>query len=307
MIILAFETSHDDTSISVVEITEDKKIIHVLETLSQADFFKNYGGTIPELASRLHKDNILKILDLVKNKFDLSSVDYVAYTEKPGLIGTLHIGFLVASACSLFLEKPLIPVNHLDGHFFSAEFNKDYQYPVLGLVLSGGHSQFIFAKNDHELEIIGQSLDDAIGELFDKISNKAKLGFPGGPLIDKLCKTNEYSKIKLNKVKTENEYDLSFSGIKSQVINLIDKNEHPISDLICSMQEHAFMQVLEKTKKIIETFKPKTLIIGGGVSANSYLRQEIVKLHSNVIIPEIRLATDNAAMIALAASKKVNR
>ncbi|OYD26469.1 N6-L-threonylcarbamoyladenine synthase [Mycoplasma testudineum] len=307
MIILAFETSHDDTSISICEFSENKEpIIHFLKTWTQSNYFAKFGGTIPEMASRMHSENILKLVIEAKENFDFKKINKIAYTEKPGLLGSLHIGFLVAKAISQSLELELIPVNHLDGHFFAGEFVKKYEYPTLGIIVSGGHSQILFANSKNDIKILGQTQDDAIGELFDKISTKLQLGFPGGPVIDKLCKDNiDFNRIKINTVHTDSKYDLSFSGNKSQVINLANQNKYDKIDLACSLQEKAFEQLFNKVKLALNDYDVKTLIIGGGVAANSYLRNNVKTLHNNVIIPPIYLSTDNAAMIAIAAYKKL--
>ncbi|EGV00449.1 tRNA (adenosine(37)-N6)-threonylcarbamoyltransferase complex transferase subunit TsaD [Mycoplasmopsis columbina] len=307
MKILGIETSHDDTSIALLE---DGKILDLI-TISQIEIFKEFGGTIPELASREHVKNIHLILQLLLKKWNLTELDYIAYTEKPGLIGTLQIGFLFANALALSYKKPLIPINHLEGHFYSAAIDSEIKYPALCLLVSGGHTQLMYIRNPYEIEIIGQTQDDAVGEAFDKVATKLNLGFPGGPIIDKLFKNkNDNSYYKLTIPKTENDLDFSFSGLKSQVINLyrnsIDRGEKLDEvKLACSFQKTAVQYLIEQTKKAIKKYEFETLVLAGGVSANSLLREEFLKLSTKAIIPNLKYATDNGAMIAMCAYEQL--
>lgn len=307
MKILGIETSHDDTSIALLE---DGKILDLI-TISQIEIFKEFGGTIPELASREHVKNIHLILQLILKKWNLTELDYIAYTEKPGLIGTLQIGFLFANALALSYKKPLIPINHLEGHFYSAAIDSEIKYPALCLLVSGGHTQLMYIQNPYEIEIIGQTQDDAVGEAFDKVATKLNLGFPGGPIIDKLFKNkNDNSYYKLTIPKTENDLDFSFSGLKSQVINLyrnsIDRGKKLDEvKLACSFQKIAVQYLIEQTKKAIKKYEFKTLVLAGGVSANSLLREEFLKLSAKAIIPNLKYATDNGAMIAMCAYEQL--
>ncbi len=215
MKILGIETSHDDTSIAILE---DNKVI-ALETISQVDIFKEFGGTIPEISSREHVKNINLILEILLKKYDLSTIDYIAYTKEPGLVGTLQIGYLFASAVSLAYNKPIIPINHLIGHFYSCALDNEIKYPSLCLLVSGGHTQLMLINSPIDYEIIGQTLDDAVGEAFDKVSSKLQLGFPGGPIIDKIYKNYKGEFIKFTEPNAPGEFNFSFSGLKSQVIN----------------------------------------------------------------------------------------
>ncbi|WP_025755137.1 tRNA (adenosine(37)-N6)-threonylcarbamoyltransferase complex transferase subunit TsaD [Mycoplasmopsis cricetuli] len=307
MKILGIETSHDDTSIAVLE---NGKVLDMW-TISQIDLFKQFGGTIPELASREHVKNIAIIQKLLLEKYSKNDFDYVAYTKEPGLIGTLQIGYLFAFATAKVLKVPLIPINHLDGHFFSATLTNKIDFPALCLLVSGGHTQLIYAKNYNQIEIIGETLDDAVGEAFDKISSRLNLGFPGGPLIDKYSQNYKGNLIKFTIPKTEKIFDFSFSGIKTQVLNYVNtkKLKHEKYDPIevaVSFQNTAIEYLINKTKLALQTYSVKTLVLGGGVSANSQLRKEFVKLHFNTIIPSLKYATDNGAMIAQSAYLKLN-
>ncbi|MBN3534502.1 tRNA (adenosine(37)-N6)-threonylcarbamoyltransferase complex transferase subunit TsaD [Mycoplasma procyoni] len=304
MVILGIETSHDD---SAVAILENGKIIKNI-IFSQIEIHAKYGGTIPEIASREHVNNVAVILEEIKSFYDLKKIDYVAYTQKPGLIGALQIGYLFANAIAISLSVPLVPVNHLDGHFFSGAIDNEIKFPALGLLVSGGHSQIIYAKDSANLEIIGETLDDAVGEAYDKVARRLGLGFPGGPIIDKIYWENtELSHfLSLTKPKTENEYDFSLSGLKTQVINIINGYENrkevvPVKEIAASFQRFVVEYVLEKFSKAIKEYNVESIVLAGGVSANKLLRQEFQKLHSNVIIPKFEYCTDNGAMIAKAA------
>ncbi|MGV2392923.1 UNVERIFIED_CONTAM: tRNA (adenosine(37)-N6)-threonylcarbamoyltransferase complex transferase subunit TsaD [Campylobacter lari] len=307
MRILGIETSHDDTSIALLE---DGKVLF-LETISQIDIFKNFGGTIPEISSREHVKNINLILKIFKEKVDLKTIDYIAYTKEPGLIGTLQIGYLFAYALSLALNKPLIPINHLEGHFYSCALDTiQIKYPSLCLLVSGGHTQFMLINNPYDIQIVGQTLDDAVGEAFDKVSSKLGLGFPGGPVIDKIYQNYKGEYIKFTEPHTQNELDFSFSGLKSQVINYyhnkaqkgleIDKNQ-----VAASFEECAIGYLINRTKKALSKYQVNSLVLAGGVSANSELRKRFLELSKDAIVPNLKYATDNGAMIASCAYQQL--
>ncbi|WP_029513224.1 tRNA (adenosine(37)-N6)-threonylcarbamoyltransferase complex transferase subunit TsaD [Mycoplasmopsis primatum] len=299
MKILGIETSHDDTSIAILD---DNKVI-VQETISQIDIFKEFGGTIPELSSREHVKNINLILEILLKKHDLKTVDYIAYTKEPGLVGTLQIGYLFANALSLVYNKPLIPINHLQGHFYSCAIENTIAYPSLCLLVSGGHTQLMLVNNPFDFKIIGQTLDDAVGEAFDKVSSKLNLGFPGGPIIDKIYQNYSGEYIKFTEPKTDGEFNFSFSGLKSQVINyyhnMIQKNiSIDEKKIAASFQECAISYLINQTKKAMKKYKVNSLVLAGGVSANTELRKRFLSLSSKAMIPNLKYATDNGAMIA---------
>ncbi|MCE6056341.1 tRNA (adenosine(37)-N6)-threonylcarbamoyltransferase complex transferase subunit TsaD [Mycoplasmopsis agalactiae] len=299
MKILGIETSHDDTSIAILE---NNKVV-ALETISQVDIFKEFGGTIPEISSREHVKNINLILEILLKKYDLSTIDYVAYTKEPGLVGTLQIGYLFASAVSLAYNKPIIPINHLAGHFYSCAIDHEINYPSLCLLVSGGHTQLMLINNPNDFQIIGQTLDDAVGEAFDKISSKLQLGFPGGPIIDKIYKNYNGEFIKFTEPHAPGEYNFSFSGLKSQVINYyhnkIQRNETiDINQIAASFQDCAVSYLINQTKKALKKYNVKSLVLAGGVSANSELRKRFLEISNIAIIPDLKYATDNGAMIA---------
>ncbi|MCE6061602.1 tRNA (adenosine(37)-N6)-threonylcarbamoyltransferase complex transferase subunit TsaD [Mycoplasmopsis agalactiae] len=299
MKILGIETSHDDTSIAILE---NSKVV-ALETISQVDIFKEFGGTIPEISSREHVKNINLILEILLKKHDLSTIDYVAYTKEPGLVGTLQIGYLFASAVSLAYNKSIIPINHLAGHFYSCAIDHEINYPSLCLLVSGGHTQLMLINNPNDFQIIGQTLDDAVGEAFDKVSSKLQLGFPGGPIIDKIYKNYNGEFIKFTEPHAPGEYNFSFSGLKSQVINYyhnkIQRNEAiDINQIAASFQDCAVSYLINQTKKALRKYNVKSLVLAGGVSANSELRKRFLEISNIAIIPDLKYATDNGAMIA---------
>ncbi|QBF34879.1 tRNA (adenosine(37)-N6)-threonylcarbamoyltransferase complex transferase subunit TsaD [Mycoplasmopsis phocirhinis] len=306
MRILGIETSHDDTSIALLE---DGKILE-MKTISQIDIFKEFGGTIPEISSRIHVSNINIIQLFFQNKYDFETIDFIAYTQKPGLIGTLQIGYLFASALSLVLNKKLIPINHLEGHFYSNAIEQNVEYPSLCLLVSGGHTQLMYVKDPFNIEVIGETLDDAVGEAYDKISSKLGLGFPGGPIIDKIYQSYTGEYIKFTKPHTDKPYDFSFSGLKSQVLNyyntqVMKKQKIDKEKIAASFQQTAIEYLISKTQNALESFKVNSLTLAGGVSANTKLREEFLKLSKKAIVPNLKYATDNGAMIAMCAYEQI--
>ncbi|AXE60853.1 tRNA (adenosine(37)-N6)-threonylcarbamoyltransferase complex transferase subunit TsaD [[Mycoplasma] phocae] len=306
MIILAIESSHDDTSFALLE---DNNPLW-MKTLSQTEIHKHYGGTIPEIASRLHVKNIGILVNEVKSIIDLDRIDLVAYTKEPGLIGSLHVGHMVASAIALYLNKPLLPLNHLEGHFYSAFIGKEVLYPALGLLISGGHSQLMLYSSKDEYKIIGETQDDAVGEVYDKIARKLNLGFPGGPIIDKLWQENAdkyHSHYTIPH--TENEFNFSFSGLKTQVINLINnqinrKEEIDVNKYATEFQNTVVIYLKNHLQKAIKKYQPKSIALIGGVSANSAIRKMFLEVDRTAFLPLIEYSTDNAMMIARLAYEK---
>lgn len=300
MKIIAVETSHDDTS---VVLYENKKILKEY-SFSQAGFHKQFGGTVPELASRKHLENLVLILDeLLKN--DLTNLHHVAFTDRPGLIGSLHMGRLFAQALAFSLNVEARPINHMFGHIFSVSFTQNILYPAVALIVSGGHTQLWHVKSLHDIDLIAETQDDAVGEVYDKIARTLKIGFPGGPPIDKLYDSNVISG-EFN-LKNHKGYALSFSGLKTKVQSYILRKQKEALKLnsfdlkyIATNFQFAVVKILiEKTQYAISNYNPKCIILGGGVSANSLLRQEFQKIHENALVPAMEFTTDNAMMIAI--------
>ncbi len=301
MKILGIETSHDDTSIAVIK----NGVIEAMVTYSQIEEHAKFGGVVPEIASREHAMNVATVLEEVRKQVSIEDIDMVAYTKEPGLIGALHMGALLAHGIAFALDVEIKPINHLTGHIFSSAIDHEISYPAIALVVSGGHSQIMLANSPEDIQIVGQTQDDAVGETYDKVARKLELGYPGGPHIDKLAKGYEPT-MKFPVPMNDNTLDLSFSGLKSHVINYIHNNmqkgnEINKQEIAAAFQIAAVTSLMNKTKMAIERFNPKCIVLAGGVSANSKVREEFLKLHNNAIIPNLKYATDNGGMIAKAA------
>ena len=301
--ILSIETSCDETSIAIVKNGSE---VVALTILTQMDTHANFGGVVPEIASRMHTENITMVLEETLNKahMKVSDCDAIAVTYSPGLLGSLLVGVEFAKVLSYVYDLPLIKVNHLIGHIYANKIDDKLKFPSLALVISGGHTELIKMKDDYKFELLGETQDDAIGEAFDKVARVIGLKYPGGPNIEKLAREGENT-YKLPKMANDDTYNFSYSGLKSSVINLVNNerqrgNEINKADLACSFQTAA---VEELTRKL-ET-KIKNVIIAGGVSANKYLRGEIQKVcdkyKAKLNLPEFIYCTDNAAMIGAAA------
>ena len=304
-LILAIESSCDETSVA---ITKDGQLLsNVINT--QIEVHQKYGGVMPEIASRLHCENIALVLKEAVEKayIKLEDIDAFAITRGPGLIGALHVGMQCAKTLSLLYKKPLIPVHHLAGHIYANEYNEQLKFPLLAVVVSGGNSELVLMKGHMDFEIIGETRDDAIGECYDKVARVLGLPYPGGIPIDKLAKEGEHTYHLPIPLKGEDTYDMSFSGLKTNVINLVHNLEQKgeairIADMCKSFQDVAVGIVLDRAIKAIKEFNIKQVVLAGGVSANSYLREQMKlaceKLGANIIIPPMWCCTDNAAMIA---------
>ena len=299
---LGIESSCDETSVSVVK--NGREILsNVID--SQIKIHEKYGGVVPEIASRNHIEAISRVTKkaLEDAKISFEDIDAITPTYGPGLVGALLVGLSYAKALSYAINKPLVGVNHIEGHIAANYLTyKELKPPFLCLLISGGNTQLIHIKDYTEFEMLGRTRDDAIGEAFDIVDRVVGLGFPGVPKVDNLAKEGQ-ANIELPKTHIDN-LDFSFSGIKTAVINL-NHNKPDInkSDLCASFEKTVTEMLLENTRKAIEKTGIKTLAIGGGVSANSYIRGEFLKLEQEgikVYMPDMKLCTDNAAMIASA-------
>lgn len=305
--ILGIESSCDESACAIVK--NGKEVIsNVVAT--QIDVHKKFGGVLPEVASRIHVENISMVIEeaLEKANMQVEDVDAIAFTQGPGLIGSLHVGVQAAKTLSWAFHKPLVPVHHIHGHIFANHLVGDLEFPLLALVVSGGHSELVLMRNEYEYEIIGTTQDDAIGEAYDKVARVLGLPYPGGPQIDKLAKEGRpvYA---LPTPKTQGIYDLSFSGLKSGVLQFLDrckrKNEEYVpADLAASFQETALNLIVDKTMLALDNYDVKQLVLAGGVAANSRLREKMNEAMKNkkakLLIPPLWCCTDNAAMIATA-------
>ncbi len=307
MYILGIESSCDETSASIV-LNGREEIATVIS--SQIDIHKSYGGVVPEIASRQHVKNITIVLEecLEKANMTMEQIDAIAITYGPGLIGSLLIGLEAAKTLAFIYNKPLIPVHHIAGHIYANSLVKELTFPLLAVVVSGGHTELIEMPAHYKFNKLGGTLDDAIGECYDKVARVIGLEYPGGPKIDKLAKLGKET-YKLPIPLQDDSYNFSFSGLKSAVINLVHNeeqrgNEIRKEDLATSFQKVAVESITNKVKKAIVDKNIKTVIVAGGVAANQGLRDSMNKLSSELnvelSIPPMKYCTDNATMIAAA-------
>ena len=301
--ILGIESSCDETSVSVVK--NGREVLSNIIS-SQVPIHEKFGGVVPEIASRNHVEAISNVTKkaLKEANISLDEIDAISCTYGPGLVGALLVGVSYAKALAYAANKPLVGTNHIEGHIAANYItHKELKPPFLALVVSGGHTHLVHIKDYKEFEILGKTRDDAIGEAFDKVARVIGLGYPGGPKIDKLAKEGE-ANIKLPETHFEN-LDFSFSGIKTAVINLHHKNPDVNKANLAASFEKAVTDVLvENALKACEQLNLNTIVLAGGVSANSYIRQRFNELEEykkmKIYYPEPILCTDNAAMIASA-------
>ena len=302
IITLGIESSCDETSVAVVKNGRDV-LSNVID--SQIKIHEKYGGVVPEIASRNHIEAISRVTKIALEEANITfnDIDAITPTYGPGLVGALLVGLSYAKALSYSIQKPLVGVNHIQGHIAANYITyKELEPPFLCLLISGGNTQLIHVKDYTEFEVLGKTRDDAIGEAFDKVARVVGLGYPGGPKVDNLAKEGQ-ANIELPKTHVDN-LDFSFSGIKTAVINL-NHNKPDINkaDLCASFEKTVTEMLIENTRNALAQTGLKTLAIGGGVSANSYIRGEFLKLEQEgikVYMPDMKLCTDNAAMIASA-------
>ena len=305
--ILGIESSCDETSVSIVKNGYEEIATVVL---SQMDTHSIYGGVVPEIASRMHVENITIVIEECLNKANMTmeDIDAIAVTQGPGLIGCLLIGVGAATTLSYIYNKPLVPVHHIAGHIYANNLVSKMDFPLIALVVSGGHTDLIYMEDDYKFKKIGGTLDDAVGECYDKVARVINVPYPGGPLVDKLSYEGSDT-YPLPLPLDDDSYNFSFSGIKSAVINLVHNeiqrgNEIRKEDIACSFQNRVVEILSKKTMRALKEYKVKNLIIAGGVSANSGIRNKFTELCQKndikLTIPNIKYCTDNAAMIAAA-------
>ena len=315
-IILAIESSCDDTAAAVLK---DRKVLSNC-VANQNLIHKAYGGIVPELASRAHQSKIIPVVShaLTEANIDKKELTAIAYTQGPGLLGSLLVGSSFAKSLSIALNIPLLPINHMQGHLL-AHFIEDENFippdfPFLGVTLSGGHTQLILVKEYFKMELIGTSLDDAIGEAFDKCGKRMGLNYPAGHQIDKLAKDGDHARFKfpINNLKG---YNVSYSGVKTSFTNFIQKQKDPkfitknLNDLCASLQYTLIQIILIKIEKAVQDYGINQIVIGGGVAANSEIRKQLNNIAKSknwkVFLPSIAYSTDNAAMIGIAGYYKL--
>lgn len=315
LVILGIESSCDDTSAAVI-----RGEYLLSNVMASQDVHRQYGGVIPELASRAHQQNILPVVSQAIKQAGITfdDIDAIGFTRGPGLLGSLLVGTSFAKGLSLSIDKPLVDVNHLQGHILShflkveGRDNRAPKFPFLALLVSGGHTQIVRVDDYLKFEILGHTIDDAVGEAFDKCAKLLSLGYPGGPVIDRLAKEGNPDRFRFSKPHIQG-LNYSFSGIKTSLLyflrdqlkenpNFIEENKN---DICASFQKDLIDILLDKLIKAVKQTGIKEVTIGGGVSANSALRQRIenegIKRGWNTYIPELKFTTDNAAMIAITA------
>lgn len=313
MAIIAIESSCDETGLAIYDEKTDQLISHRL--YSQITLHSQFGGVVPELASR---DHIRKILPLTKEVLrdggiNFSDLTGIAYTMGPGLIGALMVGASFAVALGYALKIPIIPVNHLEGHLFASFLEEDQpSFPFLGLLVSGGHSQLVLCETFGNYRLLGETLDDAVGEAFDKVAKILELPYPGGPRLAKLAKTGDKNRFQFPRpLADRSELNFSFSGLKTCALNtyLQHRDEEKIAaDIAAAFEDAATDSLLIKCKAALQKYPLKTLVVAGGVSANEVLRDKVNALGKSLGVsvywPRLEFCTDNGAMIAYVGAQK---
>lgn len=308
VLILAIESSCDETSMSIVKNGKDVLSIVVNTQISTHE---KYGGVVPEIASRMHTENITMVLDetLKKANVSMDDISAIAVTYGPGLMGSLLVGVEAAKTIAYIYKKPLIAVNHMAGHIYANNIESTMEFPILALVVSGGHTDIVYMEDDYKFEVLGSTLDDAIGETYDKVARVLDLKYPGGPNVEKLAAQGQPT-YKLPIPMNDNSLNMSFSGLKSSIINLVHNetqrgNTINKEDLAASFQTVAIDELTRKLSLALKKVNVNQVIIAGGVSANQYLRKEVAKLLENtnikLLVPSMIYCTDNGAMIGAAA------
>tara|TARA_Y100000590_G_scaffold218071_1_gene246982 strand:- start:3185 stop:4198 length:1014 start_codon:yes stop_codon:yes gene_type:complete len=321
MIVLGIETSCDETAASIIESKSKGILSNVL--YSQFKEHKDFGGIVPEIAFREHikliDKIILKSLKYSKKKFE--DIDVIAATGGPGLHGGLLIGTTIAKSISLSINKPYIPINHLEGHVLSPRIENNIEFPYLVLLVTGGHTMLVIAEKVGKYKILGMTLDDALGEAFDKVAKLLKIGFPGGPQIEKMAKKGKPSIELAQPLLHSNDCNFSFSGLKTSVLKIVNSTSRKTNKFksdLCSSFQYTILNILKKKcelgLKIFESKYPnkqKNFVVVGGVASNNFLRKNLeqfaIKKNSKLFVPKKILCTDNAAMIAWVAVEKFKK
>lgn len=306
MICLSIESSCDETAVAIIK---NKREVLASIVSTQIDIHKKYGGVVPEIASREHISNIAYVVKeaIDTANIELEDIDFIGVTYGPGLVGALLVGVAYAKALAYALNIPIVPTNHMHGHIAANYItNLSLKPPFLSLVVSGGHTNLVYVEDYTKFDMIARTRDDAVGEAFDKVARVLGLPYPGGPEVSKLA-INGQNTYKLPKTKFDN-YDFSFSGIKTAVINIAHKEKEKLrkSDLACSFETTVCEELVDTTIKVMKEKKIREVVLAGGVSANTYLRRlledEVIKNKFKVYMPDLKYCTDNAAMIGVAAS-----
>lgn len=313
MNILGIESSCDETSVAIIS---DNKLTANL--VSSQDFHTNYGGVVPELSSRAHLQIIIPLLKdaLKQSQLELKDIDVIAATAGPGLVGALLVGLTFAKGLSYSLNKPFIPVNHIEGHIYSGFLMEDKpEFPMLVNVVSGGHTLLLLVKNDTEIVKLGTTVDDAAGEAFDKVAKMLGLGYPGGPKIQKAGSEGDAFKVNFPVADLSGRYDFSFSGLKTSVLRYIQKEfgdsskipDNEKNNIAASFQHAVIRALIRNSERALKDFDVKTISVVGGVAANKPLKESFQaladKYSKKLVVPAMSFCGDNAAMIAYRALK----
>jgi N6-L-threonylcarbamoyladenine synthase len=310
--ILAIETSCDDTSVAIVE---NGRVIRSNVVSSQIDTHQRFGGVVPEVASRKHVESITWILEeaVKEAQISLDQVSAIAVTEGPGLVGSLLVGVMAGKALACAMDLPLIGVHHIAGHIYANQLVHDLEYPLMALVVSGGHTELVYMEGPGRFRIIGRTRDDAAGEAYDKVARAMKLPYPGGPYIDKLAQEAEHEIVLPRAWLESDSYDFSFSGLKSAVLNVVNQTKMRGEALQTAQIARGFQAsvvdvLVEKASRAVREFGAKQLLLAGGVAANQGLRSKLAErcaqLQVPLLLPPLNLCMDNAAMIGAAAFLK---
>ncbi|ULT57298.1 tRNA (adenosine(37)-N6)-threonylcarbamoyltransferase complex transferase subunit TsaD [Neobacillus drentensis] len=309
--VLGIETSCDETAVAIIK---NGREIAANVVASQIESHKRFGGVVPEIASRHHVEQITIVIEeaLRQAKLTFSEIDAIAVTEGPGLVGALLIGVNAAKALAFAHNKPLVPVHHIAGHIYANRLVTELKFPLLALVVSGGHTELVYMKEHGHFKVIGETRDDAAGEAYDKVARTLNMPYPGGPHIDRLAHEGKPTIDLPRAWLEEGSYDFSFSGLKSAVINTVHNAEQrgeviAPEDLAASFQESVIEVLVKKTERAVAEYRVNQLVVAGGVAANKGLRTTLEQTflkHPKVelVIPPLSLCTDNAAMIAAAGS-----
>jgi N6-L-threonylcarbamoyladenine synthase len=309
-LIMGIETSCDETAVAIVK--NGREILSNV-VASQIESHKRFGGVVPEIASRHHVEQITLVLEeaLAQANVDIKDLDAIAVTEGPGLVGALLIGVNAAKALAFANGIPLVGIHHIAGHIYANRLVTEMNFPLLSLVVSGGHTELVYMKEHGHFEVIGETRDDAAGEAYDKVARTLNLPYPGGPHIDRLAQEGKATIDLPRAWLEEGSYDFSFSGLKSAVINVVHNaqqrgEEIAPEELAASFQESVIDVLVTKTQKAVKEYGVKQVLLAGGVAANKGLREKLSTEFSSsdveIVIPPLSLCTDNAAMIAAAGS-----
>jgi N6-L-threonylcarbamoyladenine synthase len=321
MRILAIETSCDETAIAVLSGNGNLLKLEKNAVYSQIDIHKKYGGVIPELAARKHLETIIPLIDSTLGKNKLKNIDYIATTSGPGLVTSLILGVSLAKTLAYSASLPLIGINHMEGHVYSnwltnSELvkNSSKYFPALILIVSGGHTELVLMKGHGSYQLIGETLDDAVGEAYDKVAKLLNLGYPGGPIVSRLALEGDCNKYNFPRpMMSKNNFNFSFAGLKTAVLYTLEKkkniNPTDVRDVCASFQAATVEVLTNKTLSAAKKFKPKSIMVAGGVSANLALKNSLSTISKELglefFAPELKYTGDNAAMIAAAAYYKI--